>query len=63
MSAIYILWLRQLKRYVRSRPRIIGVARPAAAVSAGAWASASGRSSKGRAGQLHPVPGAGRDRR
>jgi ABC-2 type transport system permease protein len=23
MSAIYILWLRQLKRYVRSRPRII----------------------------------------
>src|ERR1700680_1862162 len=23
MSAIYILWLRQLKRYVRSRPRIV----------------------------------------
>jgi ABC-2 type transport system permease protein len=23
MSAIYILWLRQLKRYIRSRPRII----------------------------------------
>src|SRR5271156_3857868 len=23
MSAIYILWLRQIKRYVRSRPRII----------------------------------------
>src|SRR6266852_6101739 len=23
MSAIYILWLRQLKRYVRSRPRIL----------------------------------------
>src|SRR5580692_4063223 len=23
MSAIYILWLRQVKRYVRSRPRII----------------------------------------
>ena len=24
MSAIYILWLRQLKRYIRSRARIIG---------------------------------------
>ena len=24
MSAIYILWLRQLKRYLRSRARIIG---------------------------------------
>lgn len=24
MSAIYILWLRQLKKYVRSKPRIIG---------------------------------------
>ncbi len=23
MSAIYILWLRQIKRYSRSRPRII----------------------------------------
>jgi len=23
MNAIYILWLRQLKRYVRSKPRII----------------------------------------
>ena len=23
MSAIYILWLRQIKRYLRSRPRII----------------------------------------
>src|ERR1700691_5570894 len=23
MTAIYVLWLRQLKRYVRSRPRII----------------------------------------
>ena len=23
MTTIYILWLRQLKRYVRSRPRII----------------------------------------
>jgi ABC-2 type transport system permease protein len=23
VSAIYILWLRQLKRYVRSKPRII----------------------------------------
>src|SRR6266852_4643532 len=23
MSAIYILWLRQLKRYIRSKPRII----------------------------------------
>jgi ABC-2 type transport system permease protein len=24
MGAIYILWLRQLKRYWRSKPRIIG---------------------------------------
>lgn len=24
MSAIYIMWLRQLKRYIRSKPRIIG---------------------------------------
>ena len=24
MSAVYILWLRQLKRYIRSRARIIG---------------------------------------
>ncbi|HSW49505.1 MAG TPA: ABC transporter permease [Bryobacteraceae bacterium] len=24
MNAVYVLWLRQLKRYVRSRPRIIG---------------------------------------
>ena len=24
MNAIYILWLRQLKRYVRSRSRIVG---------------------------------------
>ena len=24
MNAIYILWLRQMKRYVRSRPRILG---------------------------------------
>ena len=36
MSAIYILWLRQLKRYVRSRAANYGFARPAAAVPAGA---------------------------
>ena len=24
MNVVYILWLRQLKRYIRSKPRIIG---------------------------------------
>ena len=37
MSAIYILWLRELKRYTRSRAQIIASLGQPTALSAGAW--------------------------
>ena len=63
MSAIYILWLRQLKRYVRSRPRIIAsLGQPLLFLLAFGFGFGPDLP-EGGAGQLYSVPGAGRDRR
>lgn len=35
MNVIYILWLRQMKRYVRSRSRVVGLPGPTALIPAG----------------------------
>ena len=62
MSAIYILWLREMKRYIRSRVQIVASPRPAAAVSAGARIrTRAGVSARGQR-QLSPVCSARRDR-
>jgi hypothetical protein len=56
MSAIYILWLRELKRYTRSRVQIAGFAGAAVAVSAGVgiWIGA-GVSARGQGSYLQFV--------
>ena len=45
MSAIYILWLREVKRYMRSRAQIVAsLGQPCS--TCWPWASASARSSR-----------------
>ena len=62
MNVIAVLWMRQLKRYVRSRARIIGALGQPLLLLVGARFRLGPRLPESGAGQLHPVSGAGRGR-
>jgi ABC-2 type transport system permease protein len=59
VSAIYILWLRELKRYSRSRAQVVASLGPAAALSARARLRTRDRCFRRREGQLPAVRRAG----
>ena len=62
MNVIYVLWLRQMKRYVRSRARIVGsLGQPLLFLLALGFGFGPDLPAR-RPGQLHPVPRAGCDR-
>ena len=63
MNAIYVLWIRQLKRYSRSRARIVAsLGQPLLFLLALGFGFGPIFQER-RARQLHSVPGAGRGRR
>ena len=62
MSAIYILWLREMKRYFRSRAQIIGALGQPMLYLLALGFGLGPVFQKAGPGQLHPVPGARRHR-